>query len=448
MNLQRKKEKKKKTAKKKTKKENLFCNPFRKTQTMIILQYLEPAHFDKMSLFQGKGEIFSQKRQMKVILSFNIKDLYRLQTLNKIHQGTITSREATPLGDPRGVPKKFPTFWSFSKQCFKNRSKCKIKSLPICLEGFGNRTEQQSNCDAQLFEIDSALRVVVCKTLEKTITFHLDLKMEAKDHPVLDQLFDLINQTDFNFISENENNLNVDHFLSESTENRSQVPDTESLLQTNPGTFTEPQPTLVETLDFSQQEEFVIDSEISNEIFVQAAQESVCVPQYTVTVPQPTASTILPQIFVQIPGTNQFQLAPVSIINAQPNVQVSIKSDNPSGSPSRLVSPNATSSSLSSPSPLLHTNEEYLEMRRKNNKACEEYRKRKKTKQEQLNDELEELEKKNQLLQMKVRSMESMIKELRSKVITGITNPQDRGLKRRSETTILEQENKRWRWEP
>merc|ERR1712213_133176 len=99
----RKKEKNKKTAKKKTKKENLFCNPFRKTQMMILLQYLEPAHFDKMSLFHGKGEIFSQKRQMKVILSFN------------------------------------------------------IKALPICLEGFGNRTEHQSRCDAQLFEIDSSL---------------------------------------------------------------------------------------------------------------------------------------------------------------------------------------------------------------------------------------------------------------------------------------------------
>jgi len=444
MNLQIKK----KTANKKTKKENLFCNPFRKTHMMILLQQLEPAHFDKMSLFQGKGEIFSQKRQMKVILSFKIKDLYRLQTLNKIHHGTITSREATPLGDPRGVPKQFPTFWSFSEQFFKNRSKCKIKSLPIRLEGFGNRTEQQRKCDAQLFEIDSSLRVVVCKTIEKTITFHLDLKMEAKDHPVLDQLFDLIDQTDFNFISDNENNLNFEHFLSESTENQSQGPDTESLLQTDPVTFTEPQPTLVETLDFSQQEEFVIDSEISNEIFVQAVQESVSIPQYTITVPQPTASTILPQIFIQIPGTNQFQLAPVRIINDQQHVQVSPKSKDASVSPSHLVSPNATSSSLSSPSPSLHTNQEYLEMRRKNNKACEEYRKRKKSKQEQLNDELEELEKKNQLLQMKMRSMESMIKELRSKVITEITNPQGRVLKRRSETTLPEQENKRWRWEP
>merc|ERR1711915_448356 len=228
------------------------------------------------------------------------------------------------------------------------------------------------------------------------------------------------------------------------TENQSQGPDTESLLQRDPVTFTKPQPTLVESLDFSQQEEFVIDSEISNNIFVQAVQESVSIPQYAITVPQPTVSTILPQIFIQIPGTNQFQLAPVSMSN----VQVSPKSKDASVSPLHLVSPNATSSSLSSPSPSLHTNQEYLEMRRKNNKACEEYRKRKKSKQEQLNDELKELEKKNQLLQMKMRSMESMIKELRSKVITEITNPQGRVLKRRSETTLPEQQNKRWRWEP
>merc|ERR1711915_894854 len=100
----------------------------------------------------------------------------------------------------------------------------------------------------------------------------------------------------------------------------------------------------------------------SNEIFVQAAQESVSIPQYAITVPQPTASTILPQIFIQIPGTNQFQLAPVSIINDQQNVQVSPKSKDASVSPSHLVSPNATSSSLSSPSPSLQTNQEYLEM--------------------------------------------------------------------------------------
>ena len=73
------------------------------------------------------------------------------------------------------------------------------------------------------------------------------------------------------------------------------------------------------SLNSSQKEEFLIDSDISNEIFVQTAQESACIRQYTVTVPQPTVAAILRQIFSQILGINQFQLAPVCIINAPPD---------------------------------------------------------------------------------------------------------------------------------
>jgi len=49
---------------------------------------------------------------------------------------------------------------------------------------------------------------------------------------------------------------------------------------------------------------------------------------------------------------------------------------------------------------------------------------------------------------MKARSMESMIKELMNKGMTGIINLQGRGLKRKREFTTTEQNIKSWRWEP
>ena len=90
--------------------------------------------------------------------------------------------------------------------------------------------------------------------------------------------------------------------------------------------------------------------------------------------------------------------------------------------------------------------DDYDEMRRKNNLACKDYRNRKKTKQELADEELKILEQKNEILNMKVRQMESIIKDIREKVVTGITQP--RVNKRELENGDFPPENKRRRCEP
>merc|ERR1712151_530297 len=94
-------------------------------------------------------------------------------------------------------------------------------------------------------------------------------------------------------------------------------------------------------------------------------------------------------------------------------------------SPSTSLSPSTAlllpSTSLASPSSSYSPDNEYAEMRRRNNEACKNYRQRKKTKQELADEELNALQQENDLLNMKVRQMESIIKDLRAKVITDIT---------------------------
>merc|ERR1711892_868721 len=110
------------------------------------------------------------------------------------------------------------------------------------------------------------------------------------------------------------------------------------------------------------------------------------------------------------------------------------------GSSSSLSPPSSSSSAIL---------DDYSEMRRKNNIACEHYRNRRKTKQQLADEELTSLEEKNEMLNMRVRTMEGIIKDLRAKVITNITEP--RMLKRarnREDDDNDQPENKRSRWEP
>merc|ERR1712013_405085 len=174
-------------------------------------------------------------------------------------------------------------------------------------------------------------------------------------------------------------------------------------------------------------------------------------PQYTITMPHPS----LPQIFMQVPGTNELQLVTLSpdtainILPVLPPATSDSQSSNtspPSPDISSLPSPTSSVSSLASPS---STADAYAEMRRKNNEACTNYRQRKKTKQEMADEELKALEQKNDLLNMKVKQMESIIQDLRAKLITNITQPRVIKRDREGDSDGRDQpENKRMRWEP
>merc|ERR1719331_3569713 len=76
-----------------------------------------------------------RKKSMQVIIQ--IRGFHRLLPFVKqtIAGGRTTSRQATPLGDGRGVPKHFQDFGRFSK------CSCAF-SQPALLEGFALRSKK------------------------------------------------------------------------------------------------------------------------------------------------------------------------------------------------------------------------------------------------------------------------------------------------------------------
>merc|ERR1719513_337309 len=140
---------------------------------------------------------------MKVKLSFQVKDIYRLLKMKNLPRGSTTTRKATPLGDPRGVPKQFSTFWSFSKHFPQRSTKHILKSLPICLEGFRNRLKHSSQSVIHRIEVDNSVNILVLKTRPNNIEIQLNLIMGDTENPLLGHLFDLIESTtDFAFSSD------------------------------------------------------------------------------------------------------------------------------------------------------------------------------------------------------------------------------------------------------
>jgi len=430
---------------------------------------------DKLVLLVGKGNSFSKKRSANVSLSFQVKDLYRLLNMKNLPRGQTTSREATPLGDPRGVPKQFSTFWCFSKHFPKRYTKHISKSLPIRLEGFRNRLKHSSRSVIQKIEVNNSVNILVLKTRSKNIEIQLNINMDNMEHPLLGHLFDLIESTDFAFSGDEGPNVDLNELWSslpiENPDNSNTV--SSSLLSVSPSDdfiFPDIQSTLVESSGVVDEETFVIDTSIDTDVSlisqptttpVLAAPLTETSPQFSITVPSHSQPITMPQIFIQIPGTDQYQLVQIEAENHQiginllpvapildtnsPTPSPIIQSpSSPSPSSSSSHSSRASSSSPSSTSPMLPITD-YHEMRRKNNLACKFYRDRKKTKQEIADEELKTLEQKNELLNMKVRQMESIIKDIRAKVITNITEP--RGMKRESGDDH-QPESKRSRWEP
>jgi len=470
----------------------MFCKIF-------SLKQINTFDFDKLTLLAGRGVSFSKKRSIKVQLSFQVKDIYRLLKMRNLPRGSTTTRKATPLGDPRGVPKQFSTFWSFSKHFPQRSTKHILKSLPICLEGFRNRLKHSSQSVIHRIEVNNSVNILVLKTRPNNIDIQLNLIMGDTENPLLGHLFDLIESTtDFAFSSDEGPDVDLNELwssLPSEPENNSHTVASDDFLY----------PEIQSTIDDSSvaesipQEQFVInplhsftlethqhqhDQTTADAVMISSTQlqntastpalsptlSSIPIlslsqtlsplptpsvtpsptPQYTITLPHPS----LPQIFMQVPGTNQLQLvtlSPDTAINtlpALPPATSDSQSSNTSPPPDipSLTSPTSSLSSLVSPP---STADAYAEMRRKNNEACTKYRQRRKTKQEMADEELKALEQKNDLLNMKVKQMESIIEDLRTKLITNITQPRVIKRDREGESDGRDQpENKRMRWEP
>eukprot|EP00092_Neocalanus_flemingeri_P076031 GFUD01094270.1.p1 GENE.GFUD01094270.1~~GFUD01094270.1.p1 ORF type:complete len:502 (-),score=102.81 GFUD01094270.1:61-1566(-) len=495
-----------KNNRKQTKKENMFSNPEEQSPKRIFmsifsLKHLNPSSLDKLTLFIGKGKSYSKRRRVNVALCFKLKNCYRL--LNMRNLGKTTSREATPLGDARGVPKQFSTFLRFSKRYSKQIT----KSLPIRLEGFRNRSKHSSHSShssIQRIQVDNSVNILVLKTRSKKhfeIQLNLNIaKMEnTGDNPLLDYLFDFIESEDISFSCDDGPTVDLDELWSMLPSDDADNSDTVSSSNSSGSPseeFLHPdlQSTCVDSSEVIDQSEFVTDANQDNNSLMpmpvtlsEQASPNVAtvasvpdaVPLFTITSPAPSPPISMPQYFIQIPGTNQYQLvqviqnpqtitlplesycAPIPPANIQPVLTYQIPSTSLSHISKSTTSPIPFSSSHTSPSPSLSSSsistsacsssptptvmDDYEEMRRKNNMACKDYRNRKKTKQELADEELKVLEQENQVLSMKVRHMESIIRGLRENIITGISQP--RGIKREVDDAD-HPENKRRRCEP
>eukprot|EP00092_Neocalanus_flemingeri_P033636 GFUD01036567.1.p1 GENE.GFUD01036567.1~~GFUD01036567.1.p1 ORF type:complete len:501 (-),score=95.31 GFUD01036567.1:47-1549(-) len=494
-----------KNNRKQTKKGNMFSNPEEQSPKRIFmsifsLKHLNPSSLDKLTLFIGNGKSYSNRRRVHVALCFKLKNCYRL--LNMRNLGKTTSREATPLGDPRGeFPKQFSTFWRFSKRFSKRYSKQITKSLPIRLEGFRNRSKHSSHSSIQRIQVDNSVNILVLKTRSKHLEIQLNLniaKMEnTGDNPLLDYLFDFIESEDISFSCDDGPTVDLDELWSMLPSDDADNSDTVSSSNSSGSPseeFLHPdlQSTCVDSSGVIDQAEFVTDANQDNNSIMpvtlseQASPNVATVasvpdalPLFTITSPAPSPPISVPQYLIQIPGTNQYQVvqviqnpqtitlplesycAPIPPANIQPVLTYQIPSTSLPHISKSATSPIPFSSSHTSPSPSLSSSsistsacsssptptvmDDYEEMRRKNNMACKDYRNRKKTKQELADEELKVLEQENQVLSMKVRHMESIIRGLRENIITGISQP--RGIKREVDDAD-HPENKRRRCEP
>jgi len=475
-----------KKEKTKTKRETMFSDPQNKSPIVMFskifsLKQISPFYFDKLTLLAGRGNSFSKKRSVNIKFSFQVQDLYRLLEMKDLPRGSTTSREATPLGDPRGVPKQFSTFWSFSKHFPQRSTKQISKSLPICLEGFRNRLKQSSQSVIQRIEVNNSVNILVFNTRSNNIEIQLNLIMGDTENNLLGHLFDLIESTtDFELSGDEGPDVDLNELWSllpsEPQDNSHTVasddflyPEIQSTIEDSPVAGSIPQEQFVintliadtNTHDHTSAETGMISSPqlqfTGTTLSPTQSPILTPTPQYTITVPHPSH----PQMLIQVPGTNQLQLVTISpspdpiltLLSPLPpdtsDSQSSTFTANtspPSPDFPPLQSPSSSLSSLASPP---STTDAYVEMRRKNNEACTKYRHRRKTKQDMAEEELKALKDKNDLLNMKVRQMESIIQDLRANVITNITHP--RVIKRDRDGDIDgrdQPENKRMRWEP
>ena len=280
----------------------MFSNPKPKSPQGIFskifsLKHISPSNLDKLVLLVGKGNSFSKKRSANVSFSFQLKDLYRLLNMKNLPRGQTTSREATPLGDPRGVPKQFSTFWCFSKHFPKRYTKHISKSLPIRLEGFRNRLKHSSPSVIQRIEVNNSVNILVLKTRSKNIEIQLNLNMDNMEHPLLGHLFDLIESTDFAFSGDEGPSVDLNELWSslpiENPDNSNTVSSSLSVSPSDDFLFPEIQSPLVESSGVVHQEAFVIDPSLLNDVPlvthptptpVLAASVPETSPQFTISV--------------------------------------------------------------------------------------------------------------------------------------------------------------------
>lgn len=352
---------------------------------------VKPLILDRLCSVSFRGVITSRirKKNMKVIIQ--ILGFHRLLSFVKqtIAGGRTTSRQATPLGDGRGVPKHFRDFGRFSK-C---SSKCSSAFLqPALLEGFALRSRKPLSVFSSS-DPSGKVTVLLVRGPDSSATLiRTDItNMAQEDLSSVDSLFSLVESMDFDpqmedLMTEADLVANLpDEFFSTDPipVPPSGTPPTNSPLQMPP-----PSP-----------------------------------PMLRLSTTTTTAPVQLRQV-----GPNTFEVVTDAL---QLPLDDSLLDPGYGSLPSAVSS----SSSIPPPSPpsdvsrITEINEETREERRLRLQAdaCRRHRQNKKRKLEEEQKEFEQLERRNVELKAKFKAMEEMVARLRCTVMEVVTGKRKRG---------------------
>jgi len=340
---------------------------------------VKPLILDRICCVSFRGVISSRFRKKNMKLIIQIRGFHRLSSFVKqnIAGGKTTSRQATPLGDGRGVPKHFRDFGRFSKCSSKSSS---AFSQPALLEGFALRSRKPLSVFSSSDPSGKVTVLLVrgpdsssCTLIRTDITDN----MAQEDLSSVDSLFSLVESMDFD-------PAQTEDLMTEA-ELVANLPD--DFFSTDPI----PVPPLV------------------------TPPPNILPPPSPPVLRLSTTSTTAPLQLRQV-GPNTFEVVTEAL-------QLPLD-----GTP--LLDPGygsqpSSSSSTSPPSPpsdvsrITEINEETREERRLRLQAdaCRRHRQNKKRKLVEEQKEFEQLEKKNVELRAKFKAMDEMVVRLRSTVM-------------------------------
>ena len=153
---------------------------------------VKPLMLDKLCLVSFRGVITSRIRKENMAVIIQILGFHRLLSFAKqTIGGRTTSRQATPLGDGRGVPKHFQDFGRFSK------CSCAF-SQPALLEGFALRSKKPLSVFCSSDPSGNVIVLLVRGPDSSLTLIRTDItKMAQEDLSSVDSLFSLVESMDF-----------------------------------------------------------------------------------------------------------------------------------------------------------------------------------------------------------------------------------------------------------
>jgi len=372
-------------------------------KNLILIKTLKMSPFMTLRNLETTLKTSSKKRRVSLMLCVKIEHLGACVFFKNFKIGRTTSRHATPLGDPRGVPKLFSH--SRLSKCF----------WPIRLEGFRDRATSAHFGDFKSFRSKEGFLGLSfgskCSKNNKSVRALIEvncLKMEMQDNPLLKDLLDFIESPstviDDNDIGEVSEQELIDQLWSslESDKNVTDSNNVNILTDLNPSNNHAPNTVIDETIKVEEQTVIPI---LYNVIQITPNQFLI------------DSSQVMPRLTTPENDLYCTFSESISSTSASPLSPTSLTFDEATTS-SCSVSPSLATGTIAKRTRLT---DDYRTMRNENNKSCEKYRRKKKEKEAHLEEELKVLETRNAELNINVRVMEGIVKDLRDKCITDIS---------------------------